>query len=68
MRVIEGKHPGPTALVVSGIHGDEAAGYETGTRMLDWGLKRGTLVVIPEADVDAIRRGTRHGRAGHLNR
>ncbi len=68
VHVIDGRRAGPTAVVVGGIHGDEAAGYEVGARMLDWGLERGRLVVIPEADADAIRRGTRHGRVGHLNR
>lgn len=68
VHVIEAEEPGPTAVVVGGIHGDEAAGYEAGRNIVDWQLKRGTLVVIPEADVDAIERGTRHGAVGHLNR
>lgn len=68
VHVIEADQPGPTAVVVGGLHGDEAAGYQTGRDMLEWRLKQGRLVVIPEADVDAIERGTRHGAAGHLNR
>lgn len=68
VHVIEGQQAGPTAVVVGGMHGDEVAGYEVGNEMLDWQLNRGTLVVIPEADVDAINRGTRHGSVGYLNR
>lgn len=68
VHVIEADQPGPTAVVVGGLHGDEIAGYQTGRDMLEWQLKQGQLVVIPEADVDAIERGTRHGAVGHLNR
>lgn len=68
VHVIEAEEPGPTAVVIGGMHGDEAAGYEAGRDIVDWQLKRGTLVVIPEADTDAIERGTRHGAVGHLNR
>ncbi|MFC4987787.1 succinylglutamate desuccinylase/aspartoacylase domain-containing protein [Saliphagus infecundisoli] len=68
VHVIEGQQAGPTALVVGGMHGDEVAGYEAGNQILDWQIDRGTLVMLPEADVDAINRGTRHGSVGYLNR
>lgn len=68
VHVVEAAEPGPTAVVVGGIHGDERAGVRAGRAIADWRLKRGTLVVIPEADADAIERGTRHGAVGHLNR
>lgn len=51
---IEAKKVGPSTVVISGMYADEAAGYAAAARMLDWQLKQGMLVVIPEADVNKI--------------
>jgi uncharacterized repeat protein (TIGR02543 family) len=42
--------PGPTILIMGGIHGDERAGFHTSTQMLDFNFKRGTVYVLPIAN------------------
>lgn len=61
--------PGPTVLVVGGVHGDEAAGHRAARRATDWTVDAGTLVVIPEANRPAVEADERGGRDGlDLNR
>lgn len=64
----EGSESGPTAVVVGGLHGDEVAGYRAAERVARWRFDAGTVVVLPRANRPAIRRGTRHGVGGDLNR
>jgi hypothetical protein len=66
--VIEGPEPGPTGIVVGGMHGDELSGYRAAGIVAEWGIERGTLVVLPAANPPAIERGVRDGRNGDLNR
>lgn len=66
--VIEGPESGPTGFVVGGIHGDELSGYRAAGIVAEWGVERGTLVVLPAANPPAIERETRDGRNGDLNR
>lgn len=66
--VIEGSEPGPTGFVVGGMHGDELSGYRAAGLIAEWGVERGTLVVLPAANPPAIERETRDGRNGDLNR
>lgn len=66
--VVEGDEDGPTALVTGGIHGDERSGYLTAERVADWSFEAGRVVVVPRANRVAIRRGTREGAGGDLNR
>lgn len=61
--------PGPTVMVVGGIHGSEAAGFRTAQRATEWRPDAGTMVVLPRANVPAIEDGHRSGRGGRdLNR
>lgn len=66
--VVEGPEPGPTGFVVGGMHGDELSGYRAAGIVAEWGVERGTLVVLPAANPPAIERETRNGRNGDLNR
>lgn len=66
--VVEGAGPGPTGLIVGGMHGDERSGYSAAERLLDWSLSAGRLVVLPRANRVAIERNTRQGEHGDLNR
>lgn len=66
--VTDGGDAGPTVVVVGGMHGDEPSGARAAARVADWGVMRGTLVVVPRANVVALDRGTRHGTGGDLNR
>lgn len=65
---IRADDPGPTAVVVGGIHGDEENGYLAAERIVSWRVNRGSLVVIPRANVVAIDEHTRGGGEGDLNR
>ncbi len=57
--VQEGKEPGPTVLVVGGMHGNEPAGTRAAAQIRCWPIARGKLVVIPRANELALRLGTR---------
>ncbi|WP_211250865.1 M14 family metallopeptidase [Haladaptatus cibarius] len=66
--VTESGEPGPTAVVVGGIHGNEESGYRAADDVATWSVDRGTLVVIPRANPVAIERGTYSNDNGNLNR
>lgn len=63
----KGAMPGPTIVVISGVHGDEPAGYLAARRLAKWKIERGTLVIMPDAHREAIRRNER-GYPGNMNR
>ncbi len=65
---LEAPDPGPTAVVVGGVHGGETSGYRAAEEVVGWGVEAGTLVVIPWADVVALERNERGGPDGDLNR
>lgn len=66
--VIDAPHDGPTAFVVGGMHGDERSGYRAASEITTWGIKRGQLVVLPAANKIALKKNTRTGEHGDLNR
>lgn len=68
LHVVDGRNEGPTAFLVGGMHGDEHAGHRAAEIVAEWGVERGTLVVLPAANRIALERGTRRGRHGDLNR
>jgi len=51
----------PTVFVLGGVHGDESAGRQSAERLMSANVTRGTLVVLPDANQVAIRKGTREG-------
>jgi hypothetical protein len=51
--------PGPVVVVIGGLHGNEAAGYLAARKLVHWTITRGTLVVLPDAHKEAIRRNVR---------
>lgn len=57
-----GAQPGPTVVVIGGVHGDEPAGYLAARQVARWTAQRGTLVVLPDANQEAIRRNIRFYR------
>lgn len=59
---------GPTAFIVGGIHGDERAGILAAHDITDWTPEYGRLVVLPEANPQAIKRNSRSTGSGDLNR
>lgn len=54
-----GATPGPTIVVIGGVHGDEIAGYLAARRLKNWTVQSGTLVVVPDANVPAIKANRR---------
>jgi glutamine amidotransferase PdxT len=48
--VIESDQPGPTVLIVGGVHGNEPAGYRAAQQIVHWPIVRGTLVVLPNVN------------------
>lgn len=53
--VLTSSKPGPTLMVVGGMHGNEIAGYQAAERLVnEFAPDRGRLVVIPRANAHAI--------------
>jgi hypothetical protein len=63
-----GKEPGPTLLIIAGIHGDEEGGYLSAERYANLKLKRGNLIIVPRLNGAAIHAGKRCGLGGDMNR
>ncbi len=57
--VAQGREPGPTVVLVGGVHGDEPAGAAAAEQIRHWPLVRGRLVVLPRANVTALAAGKR---------
>lgn len=66
--VVKGSKPGPTVMIVGGVHGNEEAGYTAAGKVKNYSIDRGTLVVVPQANKVAINAGRRTTSAGDLNR
>jgi hypothetical protein len=54
-----GPKRGPTVVIIGGCHGDEPAGYLAARKLKDWQVETGTLVLVPDAHIEAIRRKVR---------
>lgn len=52
--IYEAATPGPAAMVVGGIHGNEPAGAAAAEKFLGISLLKGTLIVIPRANELAL--------------
>lgn len=46
--------PGPTVLIVGGVHGNEPAGANAAETIRQWPLQNGKLLVIPRANVPGL--------------
>ncbi len=69
MYVIKSGVPGPVVMVVGGTHGNEPAGYKAANVIKNYTVKKGTLLVIPEANRIAVANYTRTATGvGDLNR
>lgn len=58
--ILHGAEPGPTVVVIGGVHGDEPAGYLAAEKLLQGQVLSGTLVLVPRSNVEAIRRNARY--------
>jgi len=64
---------GPTVMIVGGVHGNETAGYRAAGIVADgltgdYKIKKGRLVVLPQAHKPAIANGSRTYQGNDLNR
>ncbi|GAA0201758.1 succinylglutamate desuccinylase/aspartoacylase family protein [Haladaptatus pallidirubidus] len=66
---IQSKQSGPTAFVIGGMHGNEESGYWAARDIREWEIDAGTLVVLPEANAQAVEQERRKWPKGmDLNR
>lgn len=67
--IIKADKPGPTVMIVGGIHGNETAGYKAAEKFINQNIKQGTLLVIPRANQRAIDNNSRMIKSvGDMNR
>src|SRR5690606_31519419 len=59
--IIRSSRPGPTVMIVGGVHGSETAGWRAAEEIKNWRIDRGTLIVLPQANRPAILRNRRTG-------
>lgn len=68
MYIIDSGKAGPTVMIVGGVHGNERAGYKAAAKVKDFNIKKGKLLVLPQANKRAVAAGTRSGGGSDLNR
>lgn len=68
VHVYDSGNPGPTTLVVGGMHGDERSGLTAAHDIATWGVDAGELYVIPEANAVGVEQWSRECDHGDLNR
>lgn len=51
--------PGPTVIIVGGVHGNEPAGAAAAEAIRHWPLRSGKLVIIPRANVPGLAANAR---------
>ncbi len=51
---IRGRLPGPTVLIIGGIQGDEPGGYLSADSYADIALIKGSLILVPRANLPSI--------------
>ena len=52
--LIDSDQPGPTVLIVGGVHGNEPAGAQAAEDIRQWPIQHGRLIVIPRANVTGL--------------
>lgn len=49
----------PVVMIIGGIHGDEISGIEMAKELAEYKISKGTLIIIPEANKEAVKNGNR---------
>ncbi len=57
--IIRSSNPGPVVMFVSGVHGNETAGYTAASILKDYRINKGTLLILPKANLRAIQSDVR---------
>ncbi|MBG87444.1 MAG: hypothetical protein CMO80_11155 [Verrucomicrobiales bacterium] len=52
--------PGPTVMMIGGIHGNEPAGAQAAEQIRHWPLAKGKFIAIPRANVAALGKRIRY--------
>ena len=58
--IYDSRKPGPTVMVVGGVHGNETAGAVAAEQVRSWTVERGKLVVLPQANPKGLRENIRY--------
>jgi predicted deacylase len=58
--VQKSKLPGPTVMIVGGVHGNEPAGARAADQIRHWPIKKGTVIVVSRANQPALKAGQRY--------
>lgn len=66
--VINSGVPGPVVMIVGGVHGNETAGFKAAAQVKDFSIKKGILLVLPQANKRADAAGVRAIGGNDLNR
>lgn len=67
--IIDSGIKGPVVMIIGGVHGNEPAGYKAAAKVKNYNLKKGKLLVLPEANKLAIEAGRRYASGeSDLNR
>ncbi|MGI6513544.1 MAG: hypothetical protein GX052_08260 [Syntrophomonadaceae bacterium] len=67
--VIKSGKPGPVVMIVGGVHGNETSGPKAADKIKNLRPKKGTLLVLPRANIVAVQKGTRTSPGvGDMNR
>ncbi len=66
--VIDSGVPGPVVMIVGGVHGNETAGYKAAYKVKSFSIKKGKLLVVPYANLRAVKAHTRSIGGADLNR
>lgn len=51
---VDSEKPGPTVMIVGGVHGNEPAGAQAAEGIRQWPITKGKLIVIPRANVPGL--------------
>jgi predicted deacylase len=57
--LVDSGQPGPTVMLVGGVHGNEPAGAQAAEDIRHWPIKNGRLIVIPRANVPGLEANKR---------
>ncbi|MGE5398272.1 MAG: succinylglutamate desuccinylase/aspartoacylase family protein [Chitinophagales bacterium] len=69
MYIVKSSVAGPVIMVIGGVHGNEPAGYKAADIIRTYTIKKGTLIVIPRANLPADKSFSRTSTGvGDLNR
>ena len=52
--LVDSGNPGPTVMIIGGVHGNEPAGAQAAESIRQWPIRNGKMIVIPRANVTGL--------------